>query len=449
MISEYKLRKNNEWKEVENDGQTYLVPNNWFVQKFSDFCSIMRGGSPRPIQQYMTDREDGIPWVKISDATSVKKFISHTEEKIKPEGEARSRTVYPGDLIISNSATPGIPRFMSIKACIHDGWLLVRDFNGVEKEFLFHLTNDVRESLKKKGSGSIFTNLSIEVLSEFEALIPTPSEQTKIANILSLQEEVISDLENLKTKQEKVLQYLMDELLSGRLRVKEVDGKISVYKNPEENWKEVEINGETVEIPKDWSVESVGKLAKIIGGGTPKTKNKEYWGGDIAWVTPTDISRLKTRFVETSEKKISRLGAETIKKKVLKKDDIIVTTRGTVGNLAIVKSQLYFNQSCEAVRAISCDPYFLYFILHSATSSMKKRSTGTTFSAITKETISAFEAAYPSLIEQNSISYLIGSQLDLIDGIKDEIHKEKTKLTYLSNELLSGRILVESTEELR
>ena len=109
--------------------------SDWYKVKFSEFCLITRGASPRPIQQHMA--VSGTPWVKISDATaSNSRYINSTKEFIRPTSESASRVVYPGDLILSNSATPGLPRFMTIRACVHDGWLLLRDIKGVDKEFL-------------------------------------------------------------------------------------------------------------------------------------------------------------------------------------------------------------------------------------------------------------------------------------------------------------------------
>ena len=121
------------------------MKSEWKKYKFKELCSIVRGGSPRPINSYLS--ESGIPWVKISDATSGSaKYINSTKQFIKVEGQSKSRKVYPGDLILSNSATPGLPRFMNIEACIHDGWLLLRDFVNLDKEFAYWLLLCERKS---------------------------------------------------------------------------------------------------------------------------------------------------------------------------------------------------------------------------------------------------------------------------------------------------------------
>lgn len=166
------------------------MSSNWKDIEFSELCTITRGASPRPIQDFMSS--DGVPWVKIADATnSDSRFIESTKEKIKIEGVAKSKKVYPGDLILSNSATPGLPKFMSIEACIHDGWMLLRDFKGLNKNFAYWLLLHERKNLVMQGNGSVFTNLKTDILKNHIVRIPGGDIQEKIAHVLdSLQDKI-------------------------------------------------------------------------------------------------------------------------------------------------------------------------------------------------------------------------------------------------------------------
>ncbi len=101
-------------------------------RKFYELVIIERGGSPRPIDKYITKDENGLNWVKIGDAPEQGNYIIQTTEKIKPEGLSKTREVHPGDLILSNSMSFGRPYIMAIDGCIHDGWLAIRD---TEKRF--------------------------------------------------------------------------------------------------------------------------------------------------------------------------------------------------------------------------------------------------------------------------------------------------------------------------
>ncbi|GBL44697.1 type I restriction-modification system, specificity subunit S [Sulfuriferula multivorans] len=156
----------------------------WQQVKISDVCDITRGGSPRPIHDYLGS--EGTPWVKIADATaSGSRYIDSTKECIRKEGESKSRVVYPGDFILSNSATPGLPRFMKIRACIHDGWMLLREFKGANDLFMYYLLLVEREALLVQGNGSIFTNLKTEILKNHVVNLPPLPEQEAIAAVLS------------------------------------------------------------------------------------------------------------------------------------------------------------------------------------------------------------------------------------------------------------------------
>ncbi|WP_160315644.1 restriction endonuclease subunit S [Geobacillus stearothermophilus] len=110
----------------------------WITCRIGDLCTLRRGASPRPINNFIST--EGVPWVKIADATESKtRFIEKTKEFIKEEGAKNSVAVTPGTLILSNSATPGLPKIMKINACVHDGWLVFDDFNGITRDFLYYL----------------------------------------------------------------------------------------------------------------------------------------------------------------------------------------------------------------------------------------------------------------------------------------------------------------------
>lgn len=164
----------------------------WSQREIQKLCKITRGASPRPIQNWMTEREDGIPWIKISDATAASgRTIERTAGRILREGEEKSVSVYKGDLILSNSATPGIPKFVDIHACIHDGWLLLRDFKDSVPEFLFYLLQHERRNLVAQGNGSVFTNLKTDILKNHIVSVPLIDEQKAIAHILGTLDDKI------------------------------------------------------------------------------------------------------------------------------------------------------------------------------------------------------------------------------------------------------------------
>ena len=182
--------------------------SNWKEYKFSELCNISRGASPRPIHEYITDGE-GMPWVKIADATkSNSRFIEDTAERNKLSGVKKSVEVFEGDLILSNSATPGLPKFMAINACIHDGWMLLRNFKNITKEFAYWLLLNERNNLVKQGTGTVFINLKTNILRNHIVKIPSIEEQNKIVSILNGIEDKIHLNTQINQTLEQIAQVL-------------------------------------------------------------------------------------------------------------------------------------------------------------------------------------------------------------------------------------------------
>lgn len=141
------------------------IPKGWETRRLGDVLDIKRGGSPRPIQDFLTN--DGLKWLKISDATkSSNPFVFNIEESIKEEGLRKTVYLKAGSLVLSNSATPGLPRILAIDTCIHDGWLYFTNQN-LSNEFLFLFFNHIRPNLVNKGNGAVFTNLKTDILKKY------------------------------------------------------------------------------------------------------------------------------------------------------------------------------------------------------------------------------------------------------------------------------------------
>lgn len=147
------------------------MPTTWEKATIGDVVSVIRGASPRPIQDYMS--QTGMPWVKISDASSsVSKYLFRTAECIIPEGVSSSRTVTEGMMIVSNSASPGLPMIMKITACVHDGWLIIDNYKRVTQEYMYYHFLSERQSLVSSSNGSVFNNLKTDIVKAHPVIIP-------------------------------------------------------------------------------------------------------------------------------------------------------------------------------------------------------------------------------------------------------------------------------------
>lgn len=204
--------------------QKLLTPKEgWVKKKLGESSDIFRGGSPRPIESYLTTNQDGINWIKIGDVGRFAKFIESTEEKIIPEGMSRSRFVKEGDFLLSNSMSFGRPYIMKTKGCIHDGWLVIQNYqNHFDREFLYYVlgSESVIMQYKAMASGSSVLNLNKEIVKNVIINCPTSlKEQSGISAILSDIDIEINLLEDKLLKDKLIKQGLMQNLLTGKIRL--------------------------------------------------------------------------------------------------------------------------------------------------------------------------------------------------------------------------------------
>lgn len=164
----------------------------WQQVKIGDVCAVERGGSPRPIEKFITEDKNGINWIKIGDTTE-SMYITKTAQKIIPEGAKKSRFVQSGDFLLSNSMSFGRPYILSIDGCIHDGWLVLRDKDNLfDKHFLYYCLSApvTYAKFKSMAVGGVVNNLNSEMVRNIEIPLPPLEEQCRIAALL----DTVSDL---------------------------------------------------------------------------------------------------------------------------------------------------------------------------------------------------------------------------------------------------------------
>ena len=167
----------------------------WEQRKLGDLVIIERGGSPRPINKFITEDENGLNWVKIGDAPERGNYITQTKEKIRYEGLSKTREVHPGDLILSNSMSFGRPYIMAIDGCIHDGWLLIRDNEKrFDLKYLCYMlgTDMMLSQYKQMAAGSTVNNLNKELVGNTVVKYPSPEEQSKMGDYFSIFDHLIT-----------------------------------------------------------------------------------------------------------------------------------------------------------------------------------------------------------------------------------------------------------------
>ena len=150
----------------------------------SELILIERGGSPRPIERYITDSPDGVNWIKIGDAVEGSIYITHTKERIIKEGTKKSRYVQPGDFLLSNSMSFGRPYILMIDGYIHDGWLVLRDNDNLFNKIFLHTllsSGYAMASFESMAAGSVVKNLNKELVGKLKVPVPDINTQNAFA----------------------------------------------------------------------------------------------------------------------------------------------------------------------------------------------------------------------------------------------------------------------------
>ncbi|MCK9438521.1 restriction endonuclease subunit S [Patescibacteria group bacterium] len=284
-------------KKLNTKNNKNLPPINWVETTLGKVIKIGRGSSPRPIQNYIVEKK-GIPWVKIADATASRsRYIEKTKEFIKEEG--RSTSVSPGDLIVSNSATPGIPKFMKIEACVHDGWLVFSEYKNLDKLYLYYFFLDYRIRLERSAFGTVFKNLTTEIVRSVPIFLPPLREQKAIASLLSAYDDKIELLKYQNKTLEEIGQVIFQEWF-GKY---ELDDFIKVQ--------------EILEFEK--GVE-IGSNNYFVNKNDLEKPEMFYRVGDIA-----NNGNNSSIYCEK----------DLLKGKIFKNDDVLVSFDGTVGRVFI------------------------------------------------------------------------------------------------------------------
>lgn len=294
--------------------------NHWNYVALGDICTVERGGSPRPIDDFITTESDGINWIKIGD-TDESMYITKTAQKIKPEGMKKSRYVKPGDFLLSNSMSFGRPYILKIDGCIHDGWLVLRDENNVfDKKFLYYYLSApiTYEKFKSMAVGGVVNNLNSDMVRKIRVPLPSKQEQRDIADSL----DKITNLHFLR-KQQLVK---LDELVKARFV--EMFDAISPKK----------------------CASKIGECAEVLGGYAFKSDCFSNQGVPVVRIGNINDGRIdidyNTCYAEEFWNKNPRFQA--------RKYDILMAMSGaTTGKVGIYKSdeRLLINQRVACIRA--------------------------------------------------------------------------------------------------
>ena len=386
----------------------FEVPKGWEWCRICHVAEIARGGSPRPIKEYLTDAADGINWIKIGDTEKDSKYITSVKERIKQSGVSKSRMVHKGDFLLTNSMSFGRPYITQVDGCIHDGWLVISLIEqSYRQDFFYYLLSSgyAYSQFAKRVAGAVVQNLNSEKVAISLFPLPPYKEQNrivqKIKDLLPLVEKFGNDktlLDKLNADiNTRLKKSILQEAIQGKLvpqiaeegtaqelleqikkekqkLVKEGKLKKSAFNNSvifrgDDN-KYWEKNGKNVvcidkeipfEIPNNWNWCRLKDIGKTETGTTPSKLHPEYFGNYIPFLSPANIFGSK---IISETQGLSNIGVQF--GRVVPKNSILqVCIGGSIGKCAIVNKPTTFNQQINSITPYFCNVEFVHIVLQS------------------------------------------------------------------------------------
>ena len=408
--------------EIDEEEIPFEIPENWCWCRLGDLAFIARGGSPRPINEYLTNDPDGYNWIKISDTDKGGKYINSTKQKIKKEGLYKTRLIHKGDFLLTNSMSFGRPYISNIEGCIHDGWLVFSFPNKcISPDFIYHLLSSsfIYNQFADSAAGAVVQNLNTDKV--IETLIPLPPLSVQNAIVAKLEqvlplvdayENAILQKEELKSAlPDKVKKAILQEAITGQLTenwrksatIKE-SGKQLLDRIIEERnakalaeWEDAlkknvggkatlpsfasktrakkpvpvvasEIDEEEIpfEVPESWCWCRLGDLASIARGGSPRPINDFLTNepDGYNWIKISDTDK-GGKFINYTKQKIKKEGL--YKTRLIHKGDFLLTNSMSFGRPYISNIEGCIHDGWLVFSFINelINPDFIYHLLSS------------------------------------------------------------------------------------
>lgn len=411
------------------------LPDRWKYIKLSDIGNISKGSGIK--------REDSnsgtIPAVRYGELYTshndyIKEFYSFISEKVAEE----SVLLKKGDLLFTCSGETKedigkCAAFVSdCKAYAGGDLIIFSPKVPCDSKFLGFLCNSysINKQRYRYAQGDSVVHISTESIANLKIPFPPLAEQQKIAEILCKQDKIISLNQKLLEQKQKQKKWLMQKLLGIPHTNADCEEKISL--------------GGVVIDKSGWKQERIKDVStKIIAGATPSTKIKDFWNGNISWMSSGEINK---RIIFETEIKISQLGYESCSTKIVPPKSVLIALAGqgkTRGMVAVNEIALCTNQSLASVIPKNIDYKFLFYFLDSKYSDLRMISSGDgSRGGLNLEIISNYEIYLPTLPEQKIIAKVLSAADKEIALLKSSIEQEKQKKKSLAQLLLTGTVRV-------
>lgn len=386
--------------------RTISVPDGWTIQRLGNLATF-QVGAPFSSQFFATDGS-GIRLIRNADLKSLSAVVGYTgpfDEKY---------VVQNGDLLIGMDGDFVPCTWRQGRALLNQRVGRLHCGPDLDRGYASLALSKYLKAIEARTSATTVKHLSHHAVQEIEIVTPPLEEQERIGSALDDVDQLNDGLERLITKKREVMRGAMQSLLSGARRL---PGRTAV-----------------------WQQRTIGDLGELIAGGTPSTANPRYWGGSVAWCTPTDITSCSGRVLSSTERSITEDGLESSSATLLPVGSLLLCTRATVGEVKIAAMPVATNQG---FRSLVVSPEnsrdFVYYKLQMLKSVMRERATGTTFLEIGRRDLSEISVSVPDKGEQSAIAEVLSDMDEEIEALEKRLAKTRDLKLGMAQELLSGR----------
>lgn len=399
-----------------------VIPEDWEVKRLGEILDNARLGGNYPNSELETKH----PLIKMGNIDRGSIDTSKVEYVAEGYIPADKDKLHYGDVLFNTRNTLELVGKVAIwrnelPCAYYNSNLLRLGFKPcyVGSNFFINYVFNTKNLLSQlKGFATGTTSVAaIYSRDLYEVKIPLPPlpEQKAIARVLSDIDELITSMEKLIDKKEKIKQGTMQLLLTGKKRLPGFTG--------------------------EWEVKRLGEVARIVNGGTPRTANSSYWNGNIKWCTPTDITKCKSKYLKNTEKKITRKGLDNSSATLLPRGALLLCSRATIGEVRIAYDKISTNQG---FKSLICENNvyneYLYYHINQLKDKLIEKASGSTFLEISKKDIARIEIILPPLPEQQAIAQILSDMDAEIESLQKKRDKYKLIKEGMMDKLLTGKV---------
>jgi restriction endonuclease S subunit len=368
-------------------------------RRLGDIAQIVGGATPSTkVPEYW---DGGIPWITPKDLSGFDgTYIENGSRSISQAGvEQSSVKMLPAGTVLYTSRAPiGYVAIASAPVTTNQGFKSLVLYDGYVSEFIYYLLKYSKSEIESHSSGGTFAEISAKALAEVEVEIPDERHQLAISDVLLNLDKKILVNQRISKTLESIAQVIfkswfvdfdpVKSKMAGKVPIGFDDATAALFPDSMED-------SELGQIPSNWHAAPLTDMFEVLSGGTPKTTEKSYWGGEIPWFSVVDAPDSGGCFFTKTEKTITELGLAKSAAKMVRAGVTIISARGTVGKTAIVASPSTFNQSCYGLMGKYGD-FYTYLLVRYMVMKLQNIAHGGMFDTITRDTFAALKAPKPS-----------------------------------------------------